>query len=56
MGGWTKTGVATGPVPDLVQELARTLNVKSTIIPAPDAAGVIAALKNGTRRHRVPRL
>jgi polar amino acid transport system substrate-binding protein len=43
-----KTGVATGPVPDLVQELARTLNVKSMILPAPDAAGVIAALKNGT--------
>jgi polar amino acid transport system substrate-binding protein len=43
-----KTGVATGPVPDLVTELARTLNVKPTILPAPDAAGVIAALKNGT--------
>ena len=43
-----QTGVATGPVPDLVQELARTLNVKSMILPAPDAAGVIAALKNGT--------
>ena len=43
-----KTGVSTGPVPDLVQELARTLNVKPMIIPAPDAAGVIAALKNGT--------
>jgi polar amino acid transport system substrate-binding protein len=43
-----KTGVSTGPVPDLVQELARTLNVKPAIIPAPDAAGVIAALKNGT--------
>jgi polar amino acid transport system substrate-binding protein len=43
-----KTGVPTGPVPDLVAELARSLNVKSTAIPAPDAAGVIAALKNGT--------
>jgi polar amino acid transport system substrate-binding protein len=43
-----KTGVATGPVPDLVVELARTLNVKPSILPAPDAAGVIAALKNGT--------
>jgi polar amino acid transport system substrate-binding protein len=43
-----KTGIATGPVPDLVEELARTLNVKSAITPAPDAAGVIAALKNGT--------
>jgi polar amino acid transport system substrate-binding protein len=44
----SKTGVATGPVPDLVTELARTLNVKSAILPAPDAAGVIAALKSGT--------
>ena len=43
-----KTGVATGPVPDLVAELAGTLKVKSTTLPAPDAAGVIAALKNGT--------
>ena len=43
-----KTGVATGPVPDLVEELARTLKVKPSILPAPDAAGVIAALKNGT--------
>jgi polar amino acid transport system substrate-binding protein len=42
-----KTGVATGPVPDLVQEFARSLNVKSTIRPVPDAAGVIAALKTG---------
>ena len=43
-----KTGVSTGPVPDLVAELARTLKVPSTTLPAPDAAGVIAALKNGT--------
>ena len=41
-----KTGVATGPVPDLVEELARTLGVPSATISAPDAAGVIAALKN----------
>ncbi len=41
-------GVPSGPVPDLVRELARSLNVPSKIIPAPDAAGVIAALKNGT--------
>ena len=39
-----RTGSATGPVPDLVQELARTLNVPHAITPAPDAAGVIAAL------------
>jgi polar amino acid transport system substrate-binding protein len=43
-----KTGVSTGPVPDLVAELARTLKVTGTTLPAPDAAGVIAALKNGT--------
>ena len=41
-----KTGVSTGPVPDLVVELARTLKVPSKVLPAPDAAGVIAALKN----------
>ena len=42
-----KTGTATGPVPDLVQELARTLKVSHAITPAPDAAGVIAALSSG---------
>lgn len=41
-------GVPSGPVPDLVRELARSMNVPSKIIPAPDAAGVIAALKNGS--------
>lgn len=43
-----KTGLANGPVPDLVRELARRIGVGSTVIPAPDAAGVIAALNNGT--------
>jgi polar amino acid transport system substrate-binding protein len=43
-----KTGLASGPVPDLVRELARRIGVGSTVIPAPDAAGVIAALNNGT--------
>ncbi|HLG54808.1 MAG TPA: transporter substrate-binding domain-containing protein [Vicinamibacterales bacterium] len=43
-----KTGVASGPVPDLVRELARTVGVPSAIISSPDAAGVIAALKNGS--------
>jgi len=43
-----KTGKPTGPVPDLVEELARTLKVTPAILPAPDAAGVIAALKNGS--------
>ena len=41
---WTKqTGAASGTVPDLVKELARRLGVPHAIIPAPDAAGVIAA-------------
>lgn len=43
-----RTGVSSGPVPDLVAELARTLNVKPVVLPAADAAGVIAALKNGS--------
>ena len=42
------SGKPAGPVPDLVEELARTLKVTPMILPAPDAAGVIAALKNGT--------
>jgi len=41
-------GMATGPVPDLVRELARTLGVPSAITPGADAAAVIAALKNHT--------
>jgi polar amino acid transport system substrate-binding protein len=43
-----KTGEATGPVPDLVRELARKIGVGSKVIPAPDAAGVIGALNDGT--------
>jgi polar amino acid transport system substrate-binding protein len=43
-----KTGEATGPVPDLVRELARRIGVDSKVIPAPDAAGVIAGLNNGS--------
>ena len=42
-----RTGAVTGPVPDLVREMARQLGVASTIIPAADAAGVIDALKSG---------
>jgi polar amino acid transport system substrate-binding protein len=42
------TSKPAGPVPDLVAELARTLKVTPVILPAPDAAGVIEALKNGT--------
>lgn len=41
-----KSGAASGPVPDLVRELARTLGVPSAITPAADAAGVIGALQN----------
>jgi polar amino acid transport system substrate-binding protein len=44
----SKTGAITGVVPDMVQELARKLAVPYRIIPAPDAAGVIDALKNHT--------
>jgi len=43
----SRSGTATGPVPDLVAELARKLGVGSKVIPAPDAAGVIAALNSG---------
>jgi polar amino acid transport system substrate-binding protein len=42
------TGEATGPVPDLVREIAKRIGVASRVIPAPDAAGVIAALNNGS--------
>jgi polar amino acid transport system substrate-binding protein len=42
-----RTGAVSGPVPDLVQELARRLMVGVRIIPAPDAAGVIDALTHG---------
>jgi len=42
------TGETTGPVPDLVRELARRIGVTATVIPAPDAAGVIATLNNGS--------
>ena len=43
-----QTGAVSGPVPDLVKELARRLAVPFAILPAPDAAGVIGALKNRT--------
>jgi polar amino acid transport system substrate-binding protein len=42
-----QTGVATGLVPDLIKELAAKLGVPYRILPAPDAAGVIGALKSG---------
>jgi polar amino acid transport system substrate-binding protein len=43
-----KTGEATGPFPDLVQEFARRLGVPYKLTPSPDATGVIDALKNQT--------
>jgi polar amino acid transport system substrate-binding protein len=42
------SGDTTGPVPDLVRELARKIGVAAKVIPAPDAAGVIAALNDGS--------
>jgi polar amino acid transport system substrate-binding protein len=44
----SQTGVATGPVPDLVKELASRLGVPYKVNPAPDATGVIEALRNHT--------
>ena len=43
-----KTGVTTGPVPDLVQELARRLGVPHKITPVADAQAVIDALKGNS--------
>jgi polar amino acid transport system substrate-binding protein len=43
-----QTGVSSGPVPDLVQELARRLGVPYKIVSAPAAGGVIDALRNHT--------
>jgi polar amino acid transport system substrate-binding protein len=44
----TKTGDTSGTVPDLTRELARRLGIPVAIASAPDAGGVIAALRNGT--------
>ncbi len=43
-----QTGAATGPVPDFVKELARTIGVPYSIVGAPDAASVIAAVNAHT--------
>jgi polar amino acid transport system substrate-binding protein len=43
-----KTGEVTGPIADLVRELARRLNVPFTLIPAQNAQGVIALVQGGT--------
>jgi polar amino acid transport system substrate-binding protein len=42
-----RTGAVTGPVADLVSELARRLGVPYAIIPVPDASAVIDSLKTG---------
>lgn len=44
-----QTGAISGPVADLVKELARRLNVPYTLVPLPNAAEVIASVKT----HRV---
>ena len=43
-----KTGEVTGPVADLVRELARRLKVPFVIVPAADARAVIAHVQGGT--------
>ena len=43
-----KTGEVTGPIADLVRELARRLKVPFTLIPAQNAQGVIAHVQGGT--------
>jgi len=43
-----KTGEITGPIADLVRELARRLNVPFKLIPAPNAQGVIGHVQDGT--------
>jgi polar amino acid transport system substrate-binding protein len=43
-----KTGEVTGPIADLVRELARRLNLPFTLIAAPNAQGVIAHVQGGT--------
>ncbi len=42
------TGAITGPVADLVQELAKRLGVPFQILPSPDARAVIGHLKDNT--------
>ena len=42
-----QTGAVTGPVADLVREIAKRRGVPFTILPVPDAAAVIDSLKTG---------
>jgi polar amino acid transport system substrate-binding protein len=43
-----KSGAVTGPIADIVQEVARRLGVPFRLIPAPDPAGVIGHVQGGT--------
>jgi polar amino acid transport system substrate-binding protein len=43
-----KSGAMTGPIADIVQEVARRLGVPFRLIPAPDPAGVIGHVQGGT--------
>jgi polar amino acid transport system substrate-binding protein len=42
-----QTGAITGPVPDLVREIARRHGIPHRLMPVPDAAGVIARVRAG---------
>jgi polar amino acid transport system substrate-binding protein len=42
-----KTGTVTGPVPDLVAELAKRHGIPFRLLPAPNAAGVIGLVQSG---------
>src|SRR3954471_14336506 len=42
-----QTGAITGPVADIVKEMARKLGVPFAILPASGASGVIALIKSG---------
>ena len=42
-----QSGAMTGPVPDLVRELARRRGVPFTLMPVPDAAAVIDRVRSG---------
>src|SRR5258708_37024547 len=47
-----QTGAATGPVPDLVRELANRLGVPPRVIPVVNPAAVVARVAAGARRRR----
>jgi polar amino acid transport system substrate-binding protein len=43
-----RTGKASGPVPDIVEALARRIGVPFTVASAPNAGGIVSALTSGT--------